>query len=299
MNKFILSDENGEVLDINDKFNNNNLINDSLINDKIYNEFQTYIKKMKEYNKNMTKLINKRENELNEIYKKQNQNNKNNNLLNNNENIIKFMDKQDKEFKHNDNLKLNIYDLKDNFKNIKSTYNMNNNNNNNNNEENINKEKENENKINNLINKRDEDINKVYKNMRQKEIDFTNINIEQDEEELNYSDDDLNMYKITDTPIKNEKIYKYELITNYLKKILQSINHNNNIHKYLKINILDINKNEMFIELEFDKFTYIKQDYIYNKIINYVYSYNNKNNISPILKDIKFNIVSVVNGFFM
>jgi len=250
-------------------------IEEKLIDDKTYYEFKDYIQKIKKHNENLTKLINKRENELNEIYKKQSKNKIDNNLLN--IDIIKLMDNQEKEFKHNDNIKLDMYDFNENFKNV-----------NKNNE-----------KISKLINKRNDDIDKVYKNMKMKNIDFANVNIEQDKDELNYINEELEQYEINDKPIKNEKQIKYELITNYLTKILQTINHLDSIHKHLRINILDVNKNEMFLELEFDKLTYIKQDYIYNKIINYVYSYNNKNNISPILKDIKFNIVSVINGYFM
>lgn len=293
MSNFILSNDNGEPLNITDKlkyisdkmkdtrgyYSLNNI--NKLIDENIYNEFQNYIQKISEYNNNMKKLINKREKELSEIYKTQDKKGKE--LFNNNNDIIKLMDNQEKEFKHNDNIKLDMYDFNDNFKNINEN----------------NKNNENNEKISKLINKRNDDINKVYNNMKMKDIDFANINIEQDKDELNYSDEDLNIYELSDKPIKNEKLYKYELTTNYLIKILQTINHLDSIHKHLRINILDVNKNEMFLELEFDKFTYIKQDYIYNKIINYVYSYNNKNNISPILKDIKFNIVSVINGYFM
>lgn len=249
-------------------------IEEKLIDDKSYYEFQNYIQKIKEYN-NMKKLMNQREKELSEIYK--NQDKKGKELFNDSDDVIKLMDNQEKEFKHNDNIKLDMYDFNENFKNV-----------NKNNE-----------KISKLINKRNDDIDKVYKNMKMKNIDFANVNIEQDKDELNYINEELEQYEINDKPIKNEKQIKYELITNYLTKILQTINHLDSIHKHLRINILDVNKNEMFLELEFDKLTYIKQDYIYNKIINYVYSYNNKNNISPILKDIKFNIVSVINGYFM
>ena len=325
MSKFILSDNDGEPLNITDKLNNNDpykpyinnknnnytynphvpigyyksekkndsFIEENLIDENIYNEFQNYIQKMREYNNNMKKLIDKRENELNEIYEKQNKQNKLNEILNVNNDIIKFMDKQNKEFKHNENSKLDMYDFNENFKNINNNKSNNNTNNNtkNNNENSIN--------LNNIKDKRIKDIDNVFNNIKKENIDFTNINIEQDKDELNYNDDELNKYEINDTPIKNEKLYKYELTTNYLTKILQTINHLDSIHKHLRINVLDVNKNEMFLELEFDKFTYIKQDYIYNKIINYVYSYNNKNNVSPILKDIQFKIVSVINGYFM
>lgn len=254
---------------------NNPFIEEKLIDDKTYYEFKDYIQKIKEYNNNIKKLINKREKELSEIYK--NQDKKGKEIFYNNNDIIKLMDNQEKEFKHNDNIKLDMYDFNENFKNVN----------------------ENNEKISKLINKRNDDINKVYKNMKMKNIDFANVNIEQDKDELNYINEELEQYEINDKPIKNEKQIKYELITNYLTKILQTINHLDSIHKHLRINVLDVNKNEMYIELEFDKLTYIKQDYIYNKIINYIYSYNNKNNINPILKDIKFNIVSVINGYFM
>ena len=293
-----------------DYFKNNDnyfLLND----DELKQKLNEYVKQYGSDDKqnqitDMIKLINNKQQERsNELLKalRQNNNIKKETLYEN----IKLP--KEEGFIYNDDTNLNIYNIDNNFSNtnlknndkIEKLPNLI--------HEDDFKYKELEdkivNKILNLINNKNYENNNIkdirgyppIKKEKENNIDFTNININQDENELKYEDDELNKYEIINTPIKNEKKYTNELKINYIIKILQSMNHS--IHKYLKINILDINKNEIFIELEFDTFTYIKQDYIYNKIINYVYSYNNKNNISPILKDIKFNIVSVINGYFM
>ena len=171
-------------------------------------------------------------------------------------------------------------------------------------------------KINEFKNNREQDINNnKFNNISKKDlfdylINHKNLDLYNNDNDdnllfekvnnndLSYIDDDINKYNINDIPkIQNEKQYTNDLCISILTKILLSINHLNEIHKYLKINILDHNNNNINIELEFDKLTYIKQDYIYNKIINFINT--NNNNYYILTKNIKINIVSIINGKFL